>query len=135
MPLEVNLEIFVITPSDECLATVNLLSLDANRVIPTCVLRFEVSGLRHRTRVRMLLLTSQIGTHKSEWSDPPVRPVWSCCTSFFCSLVLALRINQGTQWFSGEPPETPRTRCILRQSPLMTQLPHSPGSTLILRLN
>jgi hypothetical protein len=36
---------------------------------------------------------------------------------------------------SGEPPETPRTRCSLRQSPLMTRLPRSPGSTLVLRLN
>jgi hypothetical protein len=44
-------------------------------------------------------------------------------------------INQGTQWFSGEPPKTPRTRCSLRQSPLMTQLPRSPSSTLVLRLN
>jgi hypothetical protein len=48
---------------------------------------------------------------------------------------LALWINQGTQWFSGEPPETPRTRCSLRQSPLVTRLPRSPGSTLVLRLN
>jgi hypothetical protein len=48
---------------------------------------------------------------------------------------LALCINQGTQWFSGEPRETPRTRCSLRQSPLMTRLPCSPGSTLVLRLN
>jgi hypothetical protein len=47
---------------------------------------------------------------------------------------LALWINQGTQWFSGEPPETPRTRCSLRQSPLVTRLPRSPGSTLVLRL-
>jgi hypothetical protein len=46
-----------------------------------------------------------------------------------------LWINQGTQWFSGEPLETPRTRCSLRQSPLMTRLPRSPGSTLVLRLN
>jgi hypothetical protein len=45
-----------------------------------------------------------------------------------------LWINQGTQWFSGEPPETPRTRCSLRQSPLMTRLPRSPGSTLVSRL-
>jgi hypothetical protein len=51
------------------------------------------------------------------------------------SSVLALWINQGTQWFSGEPPETPRTQCSLRQSPLMTRLPRSPGSTLVLRLN
>jgi hypothetical protein len=46
-----------------------------------------------------------------------------------------LWINQGTLWFSGEPPETPRTRCSLRQSPFMTRLPCSPGSTLVLRLN
>jgi hypothetical protein len=86
----------------------NLLSLDASLAIPTRVLRFEDSGLRCRT---------------------PVRPVWSCCISVFGSLVLALWINQETQWFSGEPPETSRTRCSLRQSPLMTQLPRSPGST------
>jgi hypothetical protein len=38
------------------------------------------------------------------------------------------------EWFSSEPPETPRTRCSLRQSPLMTRLPRSPGSPLVLRL-
>jgi hypothetical protein len=48
---------------------------------------------------------------------------------------LVLWINQGTQWFSGEPLETSWTRCSLRQSPLMTRLPRSPGSTLVLRLN
>jgi hypothetical protein len=89
-------------------------SLDASHAIPTRVLCFEVSGLRHRT---------------------PVRPVWSYCSTVFGSSVLALWINQGTQWFSGEPLETLRTRCSLRQSPLMTRLPRSPGSTLIFRLN
>jgi hypothetical protein len=79
--------------------------------------------------------TGQTDTHRSDRSDPPVRPVWSYCTSVFGSSVLALWINQGTRWFSGEPPETPRTRCSLRQSPLMTRLPRSPGSTLVLRLN
>jgi hypothetical protein len=79
--------------------------------------------------------TSQTGA--PHWSDlyPPVRPVWSCCISVFGSSVLALWINQETQWFSGEPLETPRTRCSLRQSPLMTRIPRSPGSTLVLRLN
>jgi hypothetical protein len=62
-------------------------------------------------------------------------PVWSCCSTVFGSSVLTLWINQGTQWFSGEPMETPRTRCSLRQSPLMTRLPRSPGSTMVLRLN
>jgi hypothetical protein len=79
--------------------------------------------------------TCQTGApHRSDRSDPPVRPVWSFCSTVFGSPVLALWINQGTQWFSGEPLETPRTRCSLRQSPLMTRLPHSFGSTLVLRL-
>jgi hypothetical protein len=108
-----------------------LRSLDTNHAIPTRVLRFEVSGLRRRTPVRPVLLTGQTGNR----SDPPVRPVWHCCITVFGSSVLALWINQGTQWFSGEPPETPRTRCSLRQSPLLTRLPRSPGSTLVLRLN
>jgi hypothetical protein len=117
-------------PSDRCPGTANLLSLDASLVIPTRVLRFEVSGLRHRTLVRLVLLTGQTSTHRSDQSD-----VWSYCTSVFGSSVLALWINQGSQWFSGEPLETPRTRCSLRQSPLMTRLPRSTGSTLVLRLN
>jgi hypothetical protein len=45
-----------------------------------------------------------------------------------------LWLNRVTQWFSGEPLQTPRTRCSLRQSPLMTWLPRRPGSTLVLRL-
>jgi hypothetical protein len=113
----------------------NLLSLDASLAILTCVLRFEDSGLHRRTPVRPGLLTGQTGTHRSDRSDPPVRPVWRCCSTDFSSSVLALWINQGTQWFSGEPPETPRTRCSLHQSPLMTRLPRSPGSTLVLWLN
>jgi hypothetical protein len=82
-----------------------------------------------------VLLTGQASTHRSDRSDPPVRPVWSCYTTVFGSPVLALWINQGTQWFSGEPLETPRTRCSLCQSPLMTRLPRSPDSTLVLRLS
>jgi hypothetical protein len=50
------------------------------------------------------------------------------------SLASVLWLNQVTQWFS-EPLQTLRTRCSLRQSPLMTQLPRCPGLTLVLRLN
>jgi hypothetical protein len=110
----------------------NLLSLDASLAIPTRVLRFEDSGLRRRTPAMSVLLTGQNDTHRS---DPPVSPVWHCYSTIFGSSVLALWINQGTQWFSGDPPETPRNWCSLRQSPLMTRLPRSPGSTLVLRLN
>jgi hypothetical protein len=39
----------------------NLLSLDASLAIPTRVLRFEVSELRRRTPVRLVLLTGQTG--------------------------------------------------------------------------
>jgi hypothetical protein len=129
------LEVFVITPSDGCPSTANLLSLDASLAISTRVLCLEVSILRRRTPVRLVFLTSQTSTHRLYRSNPPVRPVRCYCTSVFGSSVLALWINQGTQWFSGEPPETLRTRCSLRQSPVMTRLPHSPGLTLVLRLN
>jgi hypothetical protein len=71
--------------------------------------------------------------HRSD-RYPLVRPVRCCRTFVFGSSVLALWINQGTQWFSGEPLETPRTQCSLCQSPLMTRLSRSPGSTLVLRL-
>jgi hypothetical protein len=74
-------------------------------------------------------------THRSDRCSSPFRPVRSCCTSVFGTSALALWINQGTQWFFGEPPETLRTQCSLRQSTLMTWLPRSPGSTLVLRLN
>jgi hypothetical protein len=60
---------------------------------------------------------------------PPVRPVRCCYTSVF-GLGFVDQL-----WVSGKPPETPRTRCSLRQSPLMTRIPRSPGSTLVLRLN
>jgi hypothetical protein len=79
--------------------------------------------------------TGQIGAPYRSDQYPSVRPVWSCCNFVFGSSVLALWINQGTQWFSGEPLETPRTRCSLRQSPLMTWLPRSPVLTLVFRLN
>jgi hypothetical protein len=98
-----------------------LLSLDASHAIPTRVLRFEDSRLRRRTPVRPV---GPIGQTSLELLQHRLR--------FFG---LGYGSTKGTQWFSGEPPETPRTRCSLRQSPLMTRLPRSPGSTLVLRLN
>jgi hypothetical protein len=62
MPPRGTFGIFVFAPSDGYPTTTNLLSLDASLAIPTRVLRFEVSELRHRTPVRL------------------VRPVWCCCT-------------------------------------------------------
>jgi hypothetical protein len=73
--------------------------------------------------------------HRSDRWYSSVRLIRCGCTSIFGCSVLALWINQGTQWFSGEPPETPRTRCSLRQSPLLPRLPRSPGLILVLMLN
>jgi hypothetical protein len=116
-----------LSPSDGCPATATLLASTQACDPDAC------PPLR-----RFLTASSHTGqTGAPHWSDryPPVRPVWHCCSTVFGSSVLALWINQGTQWFFGEPPETPRIRCSLRQSPLMTWLPRSPGSTLVLRLN
>jgi hypothetical protein len=99
----------------------NLLSLDASLAIPTRVLRFEDSGLRHRTLVRPVLLTGQTSTHRSDRSS--VLRSWLCGST------------KEPSGFLVNHRKTPRTRCSHRQSPLMTRLPRSPGSTMVLRLN
>jgi hypothetical protein len=89
----------------------------------------QLGSAPRRTPARPVSSTGQTGTHRS---DPPVRSVQCYCLR---SSALALWINQGIQWFSGELLENPRTRCSLRLSPLKTRLPRSPDSTLVLRLN
>jgi hypothetical protein len=126
-PSRAKSETFVIAPSDRCPATATCLASRKPCEFDVCPpLRIFRTASSH---------IGQTGApHRSD-RYPPVRPVWSCCISVFGSSVLGLWINQGTQWFSGEPPETPPTRCSLRQSPLMTRLPCSPGSTLDLRFS
>jgi hypothetical protein len=115
------------SPSDGCPAT-------APCVASTQVMRSRRVSSASKSLDCVVAHRSDRAPHRSD-RYPPVRLVWSCCSTIFGSSVLALWINQGTQWFSGEPLETPRTRCSLRQSPLMTRLPRSPGLTLVLRLN
>jgi hypothetical protein len=111
----------------------NLLSLDTSLVIPTRVLCFKTSrwqrpGWSDRLPGRL---------DRPKRSDRPswaVEPAWVAAPPRRSSASV-LWLNQVTQWFSGEPLQTLRTRCSLHQSPLMTRLPHSPGSTLVLRLN
>jgi hypothetical protein len=95
-------------------------SLDASLAIPTRVLRLEASGA----------LRPQTGQTGSPNRSGRFRP-----DSHARSLASALWLSRVTRWFSGEPPQTPRTWCSLRQSPLMAWLPQSPGSTLVLWLN
>jgi hypothetical protein len=95
-------------------------SLDASLAIPTRVLRLKTSGtLRPQT-----VQTGSPNQSGRFWPDSHAR-----------SSASALWLSRVTWWFSGEPPQTPRTWCSLRQSPLMTRLPRSPGSTLVLTLN
>jgi hypothetical protein len=62
----------------------NLLSLDASLAIPTRVLRFEDSGLRRRTLVRLVLLTGQTGApHRSDRSGTAAAPS-SALRSWLC---------------------------------------------------
>jgi hypothetical protein len=114
-PSRADLEVFMSSPSDGCPATA------------PCVA--STQAMRSRRVSSASKSSDYVVAHRSDRCCPQVRPVPTG------SSVLALWINQGTQWFSGEPPETPRTRCSLRQSPRMTRLPRSPGPTLVLRLN
>jgi hypothetical protein len=120
-PSRAVLEVFKLSPSDGCQATATCLA--------------STQALRSRRVSSASKILDCVVAHRSYRCSSLVRPVWHCCSTVFGSPVLALWINQGTQWFSGEPPETPRTRCSLRQSPHMTGLPRGPGSTLVLRLN
>jgi hypothetical protein len=86
--------------------------------------------------------TDQTGAPHRLDRYPPVRPVRPTDQTGLALLQHRLRFfglgfvyQPMNQWFSGEPLEIPRTRCSLCQSPLMTRLPRSPGSTLVLRLN
>jgi hypothetical protein len=131
-PSRVNLEVFVFAPSDGCLVTTNLLAstqaLRSRRMSSAskssdCVVAHRSNRYPPVRPVRPVPTGQTRQTHRSDWSDAAAPP----------SLVFALWINQGTQWFSGEPPKAPRTRCSLRQSLLMTRLPRNPDSKLVLR--
>jgi hypothetical protein len=52
----------------------NLLSFDTSLAISTRVLCFEDSGLRRRTPVRLVHLTGQTGTHRSDRSEAAASP-------------------------------------------------------------
>jgi hypothetical protein len=118
-PSRANLEVFRFSPSDRCPATA------------TCLASTQTLRSRRVSSASKLLGASDQGgqTAPPRWLD---RLGWPHL--LFESSASVLWLNRVTQWFSGEPLQTPRTRCNLRQSPLITRLPHSPGSTLVLRL-
>jgi hypothetical protein len=115
-----NSEVFRFSPSDGCPTTA------------ICLASTQALRSRHVSSASKLLG----GCDQGGQTAPPGRfnrPGWLHLLVESSASVLWL--NRVTQWFSGEPLQTPRTRCSLRQSPLMTWLPRSPGSTLVLRLN
>jgi hypothetical protein len=113
------LEVFRISSSDGCPATATCLA--------------STQALRSR---RVSSASKHLGaSDQSGLTAPPGwlnRPGWPHL--LVESSASVLWFNRVTQWFSGEPLLTPRTRCSLRQSPLMTWLSRSPGSSLVLRL-
>jgi hypothetical protein len=118
-PSRAVLEDLKLSPSDGCPATATYLA--STQALRSRRVSSADSRLRRCTPVRPVLLTGQTGTHRSDWSGTAAAPS-SVLRSWLCGS-------------TKEPPETPRTRCSLRQSPLMTWLPRSPDSTLVLRLN
>jgi hypothetical protein len=80
--------------------TTNLLSLDASLVIPTRVLSFEVSGLRRRTPVRMVLLIGQTGTHRSDQSGAAAsRAGYRASSACYSSARYgSARLHPGSAW-------------------------------------
>jgi hypothetical protein len=119
-PSRLNLEVFRFSLSDRCPA------------ITTCLASTQALRSRRVSSASKLLDGSDHGGQ----TTPPGRlnqPGWPHL--LIESSVSVLWLNRVTQWFSGEPLQTPRTRCSLRQSPLITRLPRSPGSTLVLSLN
>jgi hypothetical protein len=123
----VNSEIFAIAPLDGYPATATYLA--------------STQALRSRRVSSASKTPDCIVAHRSNRCSLPVRPVPTGQTDLKL-LHLRLRFfglvfvdQPRNQWFSGEPPETLQSRCSLRQSPLMTRLPCSLDSTLVLRLN
>jgi hypothetical protein len=126
-PSRENLEVFRFSPSDGCPAIATCLA-SRKPCDPDVCPPFRSFSVAATRAVRPPPLGGQ--TAPPERLD---RPGWPHLLVESSASVLWL--YQVTQWFSGEPLQTPRTRCSLRQSPLMTQLPRSPDSTLVLRLN
>jgi hypothetical protein len=107
-----------------CIGPSTLLSLDASHAIQMRVLRFEVSGLHHRTPVKPVHLTGQTGTHRSDRSGAAAVPS-SVLRSWLCGSSKEPNGFLVNHW---KPRE-------LGVAPLMTWLPRSLGSILVLRLN
>jgi hypothetical protein len=126
-PSRAVLEVFMFSPSDGCPVTATYLA--------------SMQALRYRCVSSASKIPDCVVAHRSDRCSSPIRPV---PTGHIGLAQLQHRLRFFGLGFvdqprnpvvSGEPPETPRTRCSLRQSPLMIRLPHSPGSTLGFRLN
>jgi hypothetical protein len=121
-------EIFVIAPSDGCPATATYLA--------------STQALRSRHVSSTSKIPDCVVAHRLDRCSSPVRPVRPTGQTGLALLQHHLQFlglgfvdQPGNPVVSGEPLEIPRTRCSLRQSPLMTRIPRSPGSTLVFRLN
>jgi hypothetical protein len=118
----VNLEVFRFFRSDRCPATA------------TCLASMQALPSRRVSSASKLLGGSDQGGQTAperldrprRYDLPPRQLNWPGWPHLLVeSSASILWLNRVTQWFSGEELQTPRTRCSLYQSPLMTRLPHS----------
>jgi hypothetical protein len=118
------LEVFKFSPSDGCPATATCLA--------------STQALRSRRMSSTSKILDCVVADRSDRCSSPVRPTGQTGLALLQHRLLFFGLGfvdqPRTQWFFGEPLETTRTLCRLHQSPLMTRLPRSPGSTLVLRL-
>jgi hypothetical protein len=132
------LEVFGFSSSDGCPATATCLTSTQalrSRSVPSASKHLGTSDQGGQTALPGRL-------DRPGQSDRPRRfdrPSWAVEPTWVAApprrvFGLDFVVQPSNQWFSGEPLQTPRTQCSLCQSPLMTSLPHSPGSTLVLRL-
>jgi hypothetical protein len=130
-PSRANLEVFSFSPSDGCPTTA------------TCLASTQALRSRRVSSASKLLGASDQGGQTAPWAVRParrldhpswaVRLVWVAAPPrrvFGLGFVAQLS-NPVVFW---RTTATPRTWCSLCQSPLMTRLPRSPDSTLVLRL-
>jgi hypothetical protein len=123
-PSRANLKVFRFSPLDGCPATA------------TCLASTQALRSRRVSSASKLLGGSDPGGQTAPWavrpagrSDRPswvVRPTWLAVPPRRV-FSLGFVAQPSNPVVSGEPLQTPRTRCSLRQSPLMTRLPHSPA--------
>jgi hypothetical protein len=119
------------SPSRAVLEVFRFSSLDGCPATPPCIA--STQAMQSRCVSSASKIPDCVVTHRSDRCSSRVRPVPTGQTGLELLQHRLRFFSLGSvdqprnQWFSGEPPETPQTRCSLCQSPLMTRFRRCPG--------